>query len=83
MDQWVIAGTSLHVSAIAWAEYLCGPLSPTEEAATVTLKMTTSGETLNPISDAELIGGMLCPHPLAKLRNLIFLLGKLQFAVLG
>ena len=37
VDQWVTAGTALHVSAIAWAEYLCGPLNPAEEAATATL----------------------------------------------
>jgi len=37
VDQWIMAGTSLHVSAIAWAEYSCGPLSPSEEAATALL----------------------------------------------
>ena len=37
VDQWIMDGTSLHVSAIAWAEYLCGPLSPAEEASTAAL----------------------------------------------
>jgi predicted nucleic acid-binding protein len=32
IDQWVAEGVSLEVCAIAWAEYLCGPILPIHEA---------------------------------------------------
>lgn len=34
VDGWLMAGESLHVSAIAWAEYLCGSLTDDERSAT-------------------------------------------------
>ena len=30
--QWLDAGETLGISAVAWGEFLCGPLSPTAEA---------------------------------------------------
>jgi predicted nucleic acid-binding protein len=33
IDQWVIQGEPIYASAVAWAEYLCGPLQPAEEQA--------------------------------------------------
>ena len=32
LRQWAVAGEGLGVSAVAWAEYLCGPLDPKGEA---------------------------------------------------
>jgi predicted nucleic acid-binding protein len=31
IDGWLLAGEALHTSAIAWAEFLCGPLTTSEE----------------------------------------------------
>ncbi|HRQ90843.1 MAG TPA: PIN domain-containing protein [Bacteroidia bacterium] len=31
VEQWILQGEPLRVSAIAWAEYLCGPLTAAEE----------------------------------------------------
>ena len=33
VEQWITQGKPLNASAIAWAEYLCGPLLPSEEVA--------------------------------------------------
>jgi predicted nucleic acid-binding protein len=33
VERWIIQGEPLHASAMAWAEYLSGPLLPTEEQA--------------------------------------------------
>jgi predicted nucleic acid-binding protein len=33
VEQWIIQGEPLNASAIAWAEYLSGPLLPSEEVA--------------------------------------------------
>lgn len=30
LREWLLSGTSLAVSAIAWSEFLCGPLEPVE-----------------------------------------------------
>ena len=30
--EWLSAGETLGISAVAWGEFLCGPLSPTAEA---------------------------------------------------
>jgi predicted nucleic acid-binding protein len=32
LDQWLTAKEPLGISAIAWAEFRCGPLSPNDEA---------------------------------------------------
>jgi predicted nucleic acid-binding protein len=32
MVAWLSAGEVLGISAVAWGEFLCGPLSPTAEA---------------------------------------------------
>jgi predicted nucleic acid-binding protein len=37
VDAWELAGEPLRVSAMAWAESLCGPLRPTERAAAAAL----------------------------------------------
>lgn len=28
LDAWLRAGVAVHISAVAWSEYLCGPLDP-------------------------------------------------------
>jgi predicted nucleic acid-binding protein len=28
LDGWLRAGVAVHISAVAWSEYLCGPLDP-------------------------------------------------------
>jgi predicted nucleic acid-binding protein len=33
VDQWLRAGESLETSALAWAEFLCGPVLPLEKKA--------------------------------------------------
>lgn len=40
VEQWLRAGEPLHISAVAWAEFLCGPLRPGEEAACFCLLQT-------------------------------------------
>ena len=40
IDRWLIAGEHLSASAMAWAEYLCGPLRPHEEKLARTLLHT-------------------------------------------
>ncbi len=30
VDQWLLEGRALHISAMAWAEFQCGPLTPEE-----------------------------------------------------
>ena len=37
VEEWLRAGEPLQASAKAWAEYLCGPLAPGEEAACFSL----------------------------------------------
>jgi predicted nucleic acid-binding protein len=37
IDQWIRAGESLVTSAIAWAEFLCGPLTPSEKVTSEAL----------------------------------------------
>lgn len=37
VESWLMAGEPLHVSAIAWAEYLCGPVTMEEQTATQAL----------------------------------------------
>lgn len=37
VEAWLRAGEPLQASAMAWAEYLCGPLAPGEEAACFSL----------------------------------------------
>lgn len=32
MESWLSGGESLGISAVAWGEFLCGPLSPATEA---------------------------------------------------
>jgi predicted nucleic acid-binding protein len=31
-SQWLLGGDTFEISAMVWAEFLCGPLSPAEEA---------------------------------------------------
>lgn len=33
VEEWLNEGRSIHVSAMAWAEFQCGPLLPAENAA--------------------------------------------------
>ncbi len=47
VDEWILKGEPLHVSAIAWSEYLCGPLHPSEEQASRALL-----QGVHPVSEA-------------------------------
>jgi predicted nucleic acid-binding protein len=33
LDSWILAGETIGASAMAWSEFLCGPLSPTHISA--------------------------------------------------
>jgi predicted nucleic acid-binding protein len=33
LDSWILAGETISTSAMAWTEFLCGPLSPTQTSA--------------------------------------------------
>ena len=37
IEQWILEGTSICVSAMAWAEFQCGPLPSAEQAAAAEL----------------------------------------------
>ena len=40
LQAWLVAGEDLGISAIAWSEFLCGPLTPQDEALAQTLLTT-------------------------------------------
>jgi predicted nucleic acid-binding protein len=35
LDSWILAGETIGVSAMAWSEFLCGPLSATQASSAV------------------------------------------------
>ena len=37
VEEWLLEGRAIHVSAMAWAEFQCGPLLPEENAAAAEL----------------------------------------------
>jgi predicted nucleic acid-binding protein len=37
LDSWILAGETICASAMAWSEFLCGPLSPAHASAAVAL----------------------------------------------
>jgi len=55
LDSWIMAGETISISAMAWSEFLCGPLSPTQTAAALALLTTVESVTA---ADAALAGDL-------------------------
>jgi predicted nucleic acid-binding protein len=45
LDSWVLAGETISTSAMAWSEFLCGPLSPTHTSAALAILATVESVT--------------------------------------
>ena len=37
LDSWIQSGEAISISAMAWAEFLCGPLAPGQSSAALTI----------------------------------------------
>jgi predicted nucleic acid-binding protein len=37
VDAWIVAGETISMCAMAWAEFLCGPLTPAQSAAALAI----------------------------------------------
>lgn len=46
LDSWILAGETIGTSAMAWSEFLCGPVSPTHSSAALALMAAVESVTV-------------------------------------
>ncbi|MGA2233615.1 MAG: PIN domain-containing protein [Tepidisphaeraceae bacterium] len=47
LDSWILAGETIGTSAMAWSEFLCGPLSPAQTSSALVVLSAVESVTSN------------------------------------